>query len=82
MKTRNWFCRGAANSWGCIGKYDSKYIKAELDSKEVAARFLKQASDAEIKERKEQRLAIALSNIESASAEVFNGTFNNSWAMF
>ena len=63
------------------GEYSSKYIKAELDfQNEVAARFLKQASDAETKERKEQRLSIALSNIESAAPEVFNSTFNNSWA--
>ncbi len=63
------------------GEYSSKYIKAELDfQNQVAARFLKQASDAETKERKEQRLSIALSNIESAAPEVFNSTFNNSWA--
>ena len=63
------------------GQYDAKYVKAELDfQNQVAARFLKKASDEEISERKEQRRSMALANIESAPPELFNTTFNHSWA--
>jgi hypothetical protein len=62
------------------GEYSAKYIKAELDfQNNVAARFLKTASDTEVLERREQRRSTALANIESATPEVFNSTFNNSW---
>ncbi len=61
-------------------EYSPKYVQAEFDYlNQIDATFLKTASDAEVKERKEQRHAIALANIESAPSELFNATFNNSW---
>ncbi len=61
-------------------EYSPKYVQAEFDYlNQIDATFLKTASDAEVKERKEQRHALALANIESAPSELFNATFNNSW---